>query len=108
MSRGGRNTKIHAVVNSSSHLCLFKITAGNVNDCIADKEILEEFSKEQKVDYILGDKAYGTSKIIAEAKRIGAEICILPKSNAVNPRDYDKELYKNRNIVERFFVSAHG
>ena len=24
MSRGGRNTKIHAIVNSSSHLCLFK------------------------------------------------------------------------------------
>ena len=28
---------------------------------------------------------------------------IPPKSNRVNPQAYDRELYKQRNLVERFF-----
>ncbi len=34
----------------------------------------------------------------------GAEICISPKSNMKSVWDYDKELYKSRNKIKRFFI----
>ena len=36
-------------------------------------------------------------------KSIGATVCVPDKSNAVVKHDFDEELYKKRNIVERFF-----
>jgi hypothetical protein len=36
------------------------------------------------------------------AAMAGAKAVIPPKSNRKKPRDYDKHLYKERNLVERF------
>ena len=52
---------------------------------------------------IVADKAYGSSKIRQAIADEGALAVIPPKSNAKNPIDYDKPLYRMRNIVERFF-----
>ena len=52
---------------------------------------------------ILGDKAYGTKDIMSYIKQQGATFCIPPKSNTKEPWDFDKDCYKDRNVVERFF-----
>jgi transposase len=49
------------------------------------------------------DKAYGgaaTRKLINEK---GFKPVVPPKSNSKKPWEYDNELYKKRNEVERFF-----
>ena len=51
---------------------------------------------------VLADKAFCSRNFIFQEK---AEVCIPDKSNAVVIHDFDKELYKSRNIVERFFQS---
>src|SRR5438067_2039386 len=40
--------------------------------------------------------------VIARVGQDGAQEGIPPKSNRKEPRDYDKNLYKERNLVERF------
>ena len=51
----------------------------------------------------MGDKGYDADALIALIKQIGAQVVIPPRRNRVEQRDYDHHLYKDRNLVERFF-----
>jgi transposase len=42
------------------------------------------------------------------AVSLGLEPVVPPKSNRVEPWEYDKELYKRRNEVERYFRRLKG
>jgi transposase len=52
---------------------------------------------------LLGDKGYDTDEIVDFLNQRGASVCIPPKENRTVQREYDKILYKERNLVERFF-----
>jgi transposase len=52
---------------------------------------------------ILADRAFISEKIRHYIEKNNATACIPDKSNSVVIHDFDKELYKSRNIVERFF-----
>lgn len=77
-----------------------KLTAGNINDNVVAIDILTGLSFKK----LLGDKAFDTDAILAFAKDNNIEAVIPPKSNRKIQRDYDKELYKKRHIVENVFL----
>ena len=52
---------------------------------------------------ILADKAYSCQAIRAYLEKRGAVVCIPDKSTFKTKHTFDAELYKQRNIVERFF-----
>ena len=52
---------------------------------------------------ILMDRAYAGKKIRELAFKLGYEPIVPPKKNFKEQWEYDKELYKQRNEVERFF-----
>ena len=52
---------------------------------------------------LLMDRAYEGDKMRSAAEKLGYKPVVPPKKNRVNPWEYDKELYKRRNEVERFF-----
>ncbi len=52
---------------------------------------------------IIADKAYGSAKIRRQIADEGALAVIPSKSNAQYPIDHDRNLYAQRNIVERSF-----
>jgi len=54
--------------------------------------------------YVMADKAYDADSMLETIKDIGAEAVIPPKRNRIVQREYDKELYKERNQVERLFA----
>ncbi len=58
---------------------------------------------DHKVEYVFGDKAYDADSILRTIAEMGAEAVIPPKRNRKEQRDYDKELYKERHLVECFF-----
>ena len=79
------------------------LSAGNVNDCLfLDKQIsginLEKVA-------VLADRAYSTYAIIECLKTKGATVCIPAKANMKISWSHDKDLYKSRNKIERFFHS---
>ena len=53
---------------------------------------------------ILADKAYGTSKILDYIQRQDGDYAIPPKSNTRNPWKCDWVLYKERHLIECFFL----
>ena len=52
---------------------------------------------------ILGDKAYSTKEIRRYLHSQSAGYTISPKANTKQPWPFNKETYKRRNVVERFF-----
>lgn len=52
---------------------------------------------------ILMDRAYEGDKTRKLAKLYGHDPVVPPKKNRIDPWEYDKELYKKRNMVERLF-----
>ena len=53
---------------------------------------------------ILADKAYGTKEILDYIQRQDGDYAIPPKSNTKNPWKCDWFLYKERHLIECFFL----
>ena len=51
----------------------------------------------------MADKAYSNAQIRNFLEKQGARVCIPDKVNSKVKHDFDKVLYKKRNVVERFF-----
>ena len=60
-TRGGKNTKIHALVNREGIPVCLLISAGNCADCDQAIPLLQKFGK-MKGSNILGDRAYRYDK----------------------------------------------
>jgi len=55
-------------------------------------------------DYLLADRAYDSNKIIEKAEDQGMQAVIPPKKNRKVQREYDKDIYKLRHLVENAFL----
>jgi len=53
---------------------------------------------------LLADRGYDVNTLIELARSMGMEIVIPPKKNRIEQRDYDKDLYKLRHLVENAFL----
>ena len=100
-TRGGLNTKLHAIVDGLGNPVEFLLSAGNDHDSIHAVELLEKVNITGS--NILGDKAYGSKEIRTYIVENGACYTIPPKSNVTTPWPVDWWLYKERHLVECFF-----
>ena len=80
----------------------FLLSAGNVDDCTEAVSLLKLLPDLKDCD-ILADKAYGTKEIRTYLHDQSARYTIPPKVNTKQPWPFDKETYKRRNVIERFF-----
>ncbi len=101
VSRGGKNTKIHALVEGLGYPVRLIFTGGEVNDSKMGVRLLEGYDLNGCA--VLGDKSYGTVEILTYIRSNGGEVVIPPKSNTINPWDCDYHHYKERAAVECFF-----
>jgi transposase len=99
-SRGGLTTKIHALINQDGLPIRFELTPGQDNDAPICKTLLTTLQPGQ---YLLGDKAYDVDWIRDMIWEQGVIDVIPSKSNRKIPKDFDAEIYKERNKIERFF-----
>lgn len=56
------------------------------------------------VKAIVGDKGYDTNAVVECIEQQGAQVVIPSKKNRTTERIIDKNLYQDRNKVERFFL----
>lgn len=101
-TRGGLNTKIHAIVDALGNPVAFLLSPGNDNDSSHAIELMG--LTDITGSNLLGDKAYGTKEILAYIKEHNAVVVIPPKSNTKEPWAVDYYLYKERHLVECFFT----
>ena len=100
-TKGGLNTKIHAIVDGLGNPVAFLLSPGNDNDSTHAVELMSMI--DIAGSNLLGDTAYGTKEILAHIKEHGAAVVIPPKRNAKEPWTVDYYLYKERHLVECFF-----
>jgi transposase len=80
------------------------VTAGTDADCRSAAALVAGFPAR----FLLADKGYDTDAIVAAARTAGMEPVIPPKRNRIIQRYYDKELYKERHLVENAFLYLKG
>lgn len=97
-SKGGFTTKIHIATDALGNPLKFTLTAGQRHDITQAKELCKSISGA----VIIADKAYDVDHFIATLVDQQCTPNIPPKKNRKNPRTYDEDLYKYRNVIERF------
>ncbi len=99
-SRGGFGTKIHAAVSPLGHPVALKLTGAEA----ADSPHLPGLIAGIETEGVLADKGYDSDANRAAIRGRGAEPCIPPRRNRKEPVAYDRHLYRERNVAERFFA----
>jgi transposase len=60
---------------------------------------------ELEADTVLADKGFDAdARVLIPLQQAGKTAVIPPKANRKVQRDYDKELYKGRHLIENFFA----
>ena len=100
VSRGGRNTKVHAITDRQGRPLAFLLTPGQSADCKAGERLLANLPRRCIVH---ADRAYDSNRIRDIIEDQGAVPNIPPKRNRVWKSCFSKTLYKGRNAIERMF-----
>ena len=79
------------------------LSGGECHDAPEGNKSLETVGESYPNVPVLMDKAYEGDKTRTLAQNNGHPPVVPPKTNRNEPWEYDKELYKKRNVVERFF-----
>jgi transposase len=103
-SRGGLSTKIHMVAASDRSAVAFCLSAGNCHDSLEGEMLLEEMERPPEAAYLIMDRAHEGDRTRDKGVELGYMPVVPPKANRKVPWVYDKELYRKRNEIERFFL----
>lgn len=71
---------------------------------IADIDHASALIKDLPGQAVVADKGYDADHFVARIEAAGAEAVIPPRSNRLTPRTFDRHLYRDRNLIERFFA----
>ena len=92
-------TKVHALVDALGNPCNLMLTRGQDHDLTCAQPLLENADPRS----LIGDKAYDADSLIDTLDQRAITPVIPPKTNRKVKRDCDFALYRERNLVERFF-----
>ena len=98
-SRGGLSTKIHMVTDASGQPTRFILTGGQAGDAPQAVPLLSGI----EATHVIADKGYDADGVLSFIREQGATAVIPPRSSRRVQREYDRELYKLRNLIERAF-----
>ena len=93
------STKIHAAVDALGNPLRLLLTAGQASEYGQANALIEGF----EAAYVLADKGYDSDEFVQTITATGAQAVIPPRNHRNTLREYDREVYKERNLVERLF-----
>jgi len=96
----GLNSKVHLAVDAHGMPVRAIITEGTRADCTQADALIEGFDAQ----YLLADKGYDSNEIVENARSKGIKAVIPPKRNRKQAREFDKDLYRHRHLVENAFL----
>jgi transposase len=99
-SRGGLSTKIHLAADAKGQSIRFILTGGQAHDAPQAIPLLTGIKAQQ----VLADKGYDSDQILSFLQEQEAVAVMPPRSNRKTPREYDRGLYQQRNLIERAFT----
>ena len=99
-SRGGLTTKIHALVDRRGLPLRLMLTPGQAHDGCGAALLLDHLPPGC---VLIGDKGYDADWIREAIESQGAAPNIPDRSNRKYRHCFSRSLYKQRNLIERFF-----
>ncbi len=99
-SRGGLTTKIHALVDAEGRPVRIELTAGHAGDAPMATKLLETVATGATG---LADKTYDTDGIRAFVAARAGWANIPPRITRKGTFAFSRGVYRQRNLVERFF-----
>lgn len=78
------------------------LTGGQRGDAPQAELLLNEFERGE-IGTIVADAAYDSDAIRKRGKQLKAKVCIKPNPRRIVKKRYNREIYKHRNQIERFF-----
>jgi len=98
-TKGGLNTKLHAVVDEAGEPVALFLSPGNDADVSHAKTVLEEIPAEM----VVADKGYDSDELRQWLVERGIKPCIPPRRNRINPAGFSLASYRKRHRIENFF-----
>ena len=99
-SRGGRNTKIHALADAKGRLIAILLTGGEAHDCPVAERLIRRVKPSKRM---LGDKAYDSAELREDLHERGTKPVIPNRCNRKQPFSFSKRIYKLRWRIESAF-----
>ncbi len=95
------STKIHTLVDALGNPVRFFLTGGQTHDLAGADHLLPLM----EADMLIADKAFDAdNRVLAPLAAAGKTAVIPPKANRAVARDFDRDLYKARHLIENFFA----
>ena len=92
-------TKIHLLCDALGRPLRLLLTGGEKADCQSAPALLQD----QRAGAVIADRGYDTDAIRTLLAERNMQAVIPAKSNRLQPIPHDRELYKQRNRIERCF-----
>ncbi len=94
------STKIHALVDALGNPTAFALSGGQAHDLVGADQLLPGM----EADLLIADKAFDADdRVITLLAERNKGAVIPPKANRKIARTYDRDLYKERHLIENFF-----
>jgi transposase len=87
------------VVDALGNPLRWILTGGEAADITQAPALITGLSPQ----WVVGDKGYDADALVTLIDAAGAQAVIPPRRHRLEQRAYDRHLYKDRNLVERFF-----
>ena len=84
----------------------FSLSPGNAGDAPEGRKLLKATTLSAK--YMIMDRAYEGDETRQLVLDLGLTPVVPPKSNRIEPWQYDREMYKKRSEIERLFRRLKG
>ncbi len=84
----------------------FSLSPGNAHDAGPGRELLK--TTDLQANFVIMDRAYEGDETRQLVLDLGMTPVVPPKTNRISPWEYDREMYKKRNEVERLFRRLKG
>lgn len=93
------STKVHAATDALGNPLRFILTGGQRNDITQIEAMLDGL----RTDHVLADKGYDGQRAMDAIAASGAKPVVPRRTITAQWRRFDPNLYKERNLIERFF-----
>jgi len=87
---------------------IFSLSPGQASDSVEGRELLAGIGPLPAPLHLIMDKAYQDDETRQLALDFGFIPVVPPKSNRLEPWEYDRAMYRKRNEIERLFRRLKG
>ncbi|WP_104935547.1 IS5 family transposase [Desulfobulbus oralis] len=102
-TKGGLNSKLHALCDGHGRPLAMTLTEGQVSDYKGAALLMDAIDALPEARALLADRGYDADWFRDALRARGITPCIPPRRSRKRPCPYDKDLYKQRHKIEIMF-----